>query len=68
MMEVLARSMCARGRLLVRQLASGPEGLPIEIYCFTNDTDWSVYEGIQSDLFDHIMIVRYQEQRSRIAL
>jgi len=39
--------------LIVRQLQSGPEGLPIEIYCFSNDIEWSVYEDIQSDIFDH---------------
>ena len=43
--------------LLVRQLQSTPDGLPIEIYCFTNTTDWGLYEGIQSDLFDHILAV-----------
>ncbi len=41
--------------LMVRQLQPGPDGLPMEIYCFTNDTDWAVYEGIQADLFDHIL-------------
>jgi miniconductance mechanosensitive channel len=43
--------------LLVRQLQPGPEGLPIELYCFTNETDWGVYEEIQSDLFDHILAI-----------
>jgi len=41
--------------LLVRQLASGPQGVPIEIYCFANDTNWIAYEDIQSDLFDRIL-------------
>lgn len=41
--------------LLVRQLPPGPDGLPIEIYVFTNDTDWVVYEDIQSDIFDHLL-------------
>src|SRR5690606_15723137 len=41
--------------LLVRQLSPTPEGLPLEIYAFTNDTRWVVYEGIQSDIFDHIL-------------
>jgi miniconductance mechanosensitive channel len=41
--------------LLVRQLAPTPEGLPIEIYVFTNDTRWAYYEGIQADIFDHIL-------------
>lgn len=41
--------------LLVRQLAPGPEGVGIEIYCFTNDTAWAVYESIQADIFDHLL-------------
>jgi miniconductance mechanosensitive channel len=40
---------------LVRQLAPTPEGLPIEIYVFTTDTRWVAYEGIQADIFDHIL-------------
>ena len=43
--------------LIVRQLQPGPEGLPIEIYCFTNDIEWANHEGIQSDLFDHFLAV-----------
>ena len=43
--------------LLVRQLRPTPEGLPIEIYCFTNDTRWAHYENIQADIFDHILAV-----------
>jgi miniconductance mechanosensitive channel len=39
--------------LIVRQLQPGPDGLPIEIYCFSNDTAWSAYEDLQSDIFDH---------------
>jgi miniconductance mechanosensitive channel len=43
--------------LLVRQLQPGPEGLPLEIYCFTNDTAWAHYESIQADIFDHLIAV-----------
>ena len=43
--------------LIVRQLAPGPEGLPLEIYCFTNTTEWVAYEGIQSDIFDHLLAI-----------
>jgi miniconductance mechanosensitive channel len=43
--------------LMVRQLASGPEGLPLEIYCFTNTTAWVQYEGIQADIFDHLLAI-----------
>jgi miniconductance mechanosensitive channel len=40
--------------LMVRQLRPGPEGLPLEIYCFTNTTAWGEYEAIQADIFDHL--------------
>lgn len=40
---------------LVRQLEPTPEGLPLEIYVFATDTRWAVYEGIQADIFDHIL-------------
>ncbi len=43
--------------ILVRQLQPGPTGLPIEIYCFTNTTDWGEYERIQSDIFDHLLAI-----------
>jgi miniconductance mechanosensitive channel len=43
--------------LMVRQLPSGEYGLPLEIYAFTNDTDWGIYEKVQSDVFDHIFSV-----------
>ncbi|WP_084220772.1 MULTISPECIES: mechanosensitive ion channel family protein [Pseudoxanthomonas] len=43
--------------LLVRQLQPGADGIPLEIYCFTNDTRWAVYEGIQSDIFDHLLAI-----------
>lgn len=42
---------------LVRQLQPGPEGLPLEIYCFTNRTAWTEYEGIQADIFDHFLAI-----------
>lgn len=41
--------------LMVRQLAPTPHGLPLEVYVFSNDTAWVAYEGIQSDIFDHII-------------
>jgi miniconductance mechanosensitive channel len=43
--------------LMVRQLAPTSEGLPLEIYCFTNTTDWGAYEGIQADILDHVFAV-----------
>ena len=43
--------------LMVRQLEPGENGLPIEIYAFTNDTKWAVYETVQADIFDHLFAV-----------
>ena len=43
--------------LLVRQLQPGPEGLPLEIYAFTNVTEWNAYEAIQADIFDHLLAI-----------
>jgi miniconductance mechanosensitive channel len=43
--------------LLVRQLAPTEMGVPLEIYAFTNDIRWDVYETIQSDIFDHLFAV-----------
>ncbi len=42
---------------MVRQLPPGPQGLPIEIYAFTNDIRWEAYENIQADIFDHLLAV-----------
>ncbi len=43
--------------LLVRQLDPTDAGIPLEIYCFTNDTAWAAYEGIQADVFDHLLAI-----------
>ena len=43
--------------LMVRQLPPGETGLPLEIYAFTNVTEWAVYESIQSNIFDHILSI-----------
>jgi len=43
--------------LMVRQLAPGEHGLPLEIYTFTKTTVWAEYEGIQADVLDHLLAV-----------
>lgn len=43
--------------VMVRQLQPSANGLPLELYCFTNDTRWEVYENIQSDIIDHLLAV-----------
>lgn len=42
---------------LVRQLQDNNKGVPIEIYIFTNDTNWIRYEAIQADIFEHIYAI-----------
>ena len=43
--------------ILVRQLAPESTGLPLEIYCFTQSTQWIDYEKAQSDIFDHLLAI-----------
>lgn len=43
--------------MLVRQLQPTAQGLPLEIYCFTNTTAWAEYEPIQADIFDHLIAI-----------
>ena len=43
--------------LMDRQLSPTADGLPLELYCFTNTTAWLKYEGIQSDIFDHLLAI-----------
>jgi miniconductance mechanosensitive channel len=43
--------------VMVRQLGHSEYGLPLEIYAFTNDVQWAVYESVQSDIFDHLFAV-----------
>ncbi|MEC7952143.1 MAG: mechanosensitive ion channel family protein [Pseudomonadota bacterium] len=43
--------------LMVRQLPPGPQGLPLEIYCFTDTVEWPQYEAIQADIFDHMLAI-----------
>ena len=43
--------------IMVRQLAPTPQGLPLEIYCFSNDIRWLYYEAIMADIFDHLMTI-----------
>ena len=43
--------------LMVRQMQPTETGLPMQLYFFTDTVDWIVYEGIQSDVFDHVLAV-----------
>ncbi|GAB5379968.1 MAG: mechanosensitive ion channel [Aliiglaciecola sp.] len=41
--------------MMVRQLPPTETGLPLEIYCFCADKNWVNYEGVQADIFDHVL-------------
>lgn len=43
--------------MMVRQLQPTPNGLPIELYFFTYETNWKKFEELQSDIFDHVYAV-----------
>ncbi len=42
---------------MVRHLQPTEKGIPIELYFFSTITDWVTYEGIQADVFDHVLAV-----------
>ncbi|MAH82056.1 MAG: mechanosensitive ion channel protein MscS [Flavobacteriaceae bacterium] len=41
--------------VMCRQLSPTPTGIPLEVYAFITDKDWTAYEGIVSDIFDHLL-------------
>ena len=41
--------------MMVRQLQPTEFGVPLQIYAFSSDKQWTNYEEIQSDIFDHII-------------
>jgi miniconductance mechanosensitive channel len=43
--------------ILVRQRQPSDKGLPLELYVFSNDTSWTAYEGVQADIFDHLLTI-----------
>ncbi len=42
---------------MVRMLQPTAEGIPVEVYCFSKNTEWTVYERVQGELFDHLLAV-----------
>ena len=42
---------------MVRLMEPTPQGLPMQIYFFSNDTAWVRYEGIQSSVFEYIFAI-----------
>lgn len=42
---------------MVRQLQPTDHGLPMELYFFSSIKDWVPYEGVQADVFDHVLAI-----------
>lgn len=40
---------------MVRQLQPNEFGIPLQVYAFSKDKEWTKYEEVQSDIFDHII-------------
>ncbi len=40
---------------MVRQLQPTEFGIPLQVYAFSKEKEWTKYEEVQSDIFDHII-------------
>ncbi|MDE6116688.1 MAG: mechanosensitive ion channel family protein [Duncaniella sp.] len=47
-------------QILVRVMVPTGEGIPLQVYCFTNTTKWTAYEAIQSAVIEHVIAVAPQ--------
>lgn len=43
--------------MMVRMMEPTAEGIPMEVYCFSQDTAWVHYEALQGDIFDHLLSI-----------
>ena len=43
--------------VMVRQLQPTPQGLPLELYCFSSDTAWVAYEHLQAEIFEYLFAI-----------
>lgn len=41
--------------IMIRQLQPTAEGLPVELYFFSDGTNWVPYEHLQAEVFDHLL-------------
>ena len=42
---------------MVRHLQPTDKGIPVELYFFSTVKEWVPFEGIQADVFDHVLAV-----------
>ncbi len=43
--------------LIVRHLDPTEKGIPVQVYAFSREKEWAKYEGVQADIFDHILAI-----------
>lgn len=43
--------------MIVRTMEPESQGIPVEVYCFANNTAWVEYERIQGNIFDHLLAI-----------
>ena len=41
--------------MMCRQLEPTSQGIPIQIYAFSKDKEWTKYEALTSEIFDHLL-------------
>lgn len=41
--------------LMVRQMPQSEHGIALQVYAFTKTTEWTKYEAVQGDIFDHLL-------------
>lgn len=44
-------------QILVNLLTPDRDGIPLQIYCYANTTDWSMFEAVQSEIMEHIISI-----------
>src|SRR5438094_5378689 len=49
---------------LFRSLKPSPDGLPVEIYCFTSSIFWADYENTQAAIFEYIYAMARSEEHT----
>lgn len=43
-------------QILVRIMDPGPNGIPLQLYCYTT-TAWTAYEAVQSEILEHLAVM-----------
>ncbi len=45
--------------VMIRYLQPGPQGIPVQIYCFSKNKSWVTYEGIQAAILEQAIASAY---------